>query len=173
MGTHNLLLRLGDELFLEVIAADPSVPPPSRPRWFALDALAADTPPRLSNWVARTADIHATLAHSQEDLGKIEPMSRGDNHWLITIPEDGSLPLEGVAPALIEWHTARHPAQGMPQQGLALLKLELHHPDAARLARLMQSLQMQAGIVVHAIAAHQSPRLIAHIHTPAGVCILS
>ena len=39
MGTHNLLLRLGDSLFLEVIAANPQVPAPDRPRWFGLDQL--------------------------------------------------------------------------------------------------------------------------------------
>lgn len=37
MGTHNLLLRLGDALFLEVISPNPLVPAPARPRWFALD----------------------------------------------------------------------------------------------------------------------------------------
>src|SRR5215471_3447822 len=36
MATHNHLLRLGDTLFLEVIAPDPSASV-ARPRWFALD----------------------------------------------------------------------------------------------------------------------------------------
>lgn len=37
MGTRNRLLRLGDDVFLEVIAIDPDAPPPGRPRWFGLD----------------------------------------------------------------------------------------------------------------------------------------
>jgi len=36
MGTHNRLLALGD-LYLEVIAPDPGLPRPDRPRWFDLD----------------------------------------------------------------------------------------------------------------------------------------
>jgi hypothetical protein len=37
MGTHNRLLRLGDEVFLEVIAVDPAAEMSTRPRWFGLD----------------------------------------------------------------------------------------------------------------------------------------
>ena len=44
MGTHNLLLRLGDSVFLEVLSPNPDAPPPSRPRWFGLDALRPDSP---------------------------------------------------------------------------------------------------------------------------------
>jgi hypothetical protein len=39
MGTHNLLLKLGDSMFLEVIAPNPNAPAPARPRWFALDTI--------------------------------------------------------------------------------------------------------------------------------------
>ena len=38
MGTHNRLLRLGDQVYLELIAIDPVGSPPGRPRWFGLDA---------------------------------------------------------------------------------------------------------------------------------------
>ena len=37
MGTHNHLLRLGDAVYLEIVALDPGAPPPGRPRWFGLD----------------------------------------------------------------------------------------------------------------------------------------
>src|SRR5262249_53180740 len=37
MGTHNHLLRLGDNVFLEIIAPDPAAGPLTRRRWFALD----------------------------------------------------------------------------------------------------------------------------------------
>src|SRR5687767_5483712 len=75
MGTHNLLLRLGPAAYLEVIAVDPAAPPPGRPRWFGLDALAPDAGPRLAAWVARTDDVAATAAASTVPLGPVEPMS--------------------------------------------------------------------------------------------------
>ncbi|MFD0934083.1 VOC family protein, partial [Methylobacterium trifolii] len=59
MGTRNHLLRLGDALFLEVIAVDPDATPPGRPRWFGLDDAAGvradwDSGRRLRAFVART-----------------------------------------------------------------------------------------------------------------------
>src|SRR5690606_32822306 len=49
MGTHNLLLRLGNDVYLEVIAIDPGAPAPGHPRWFGLDD--APTSPLLATWV--------------------------------------------------------------------------------------------------------------------------
>jgi len=170
MGTHNLLLRLGDALFLEIIAPNPDAPPPGRPRWFALDQLAPDSPPSLGTWVARTGDIRATAAASSEDLGLVEPMSRGQRNWLITIPADGSVALDGVAPALIEWDGHPHPAAGLQDQGLSLAKLEIFHPDPQRAAALLVSIGLEDAVVcLHG----DRPRLVAHINTQQGIKELS
>ena len=56
MGTHNLVLKLGDSLYLEVIARNPKAPQPGRPRWFGLDR---NRSTGLRTWVARTDDIRA------------------------------------------------------------------------------------------------------------------
>jgi hypothetical protein len=101
MGTHNCLLRLGESAYLEVIAPDPGGCRPEWPRWFDLDHVSKGSPPRLAAWVARTPDIRAAQAACSEPLGGVERMSRGNLEWLITIPEDGSLPLDGAAPTLI------------------------------------------------------------------------
>lgn len=170
MGTHNLLLRLGEALFLEVIATNPSAINPGRPRWFALDALAPQSEAALSTWVVRTTDIQATVSASSEALGNIEPMNRGPLNWLITIPADGSLALGGTAPTLIEWHSEVHPAQKLKDQGLSLAKLELFYPEPERLANLLQSLEIEAPVSVRAGSVS---RLVAHIHTPQGLRLLS
>lgn len=36
-GTHNHLMRLGESLFLEVIAFNPTGKAPQQPRWYGLD----------------------------------------------------------------------------------------------------------------------------------------
>lgn len=173
MATHNLLLRLGATMFLEVIAPNPAAPVPVRPRWFALDNLRLQSLPTLSTWVVRTADIHTAVASSSESLGTIEPMSRDALNWLITIPADGSIPLDGAAPALIEWHTDVHPAAGLEDVGLSLVKLEILHPEPDLVSRLLSSLELDAPVSVHSAPAGASAHLVAYINTPQGLRVLS
>jgi hypothetical protein len=173
MGTHNLLLRLGEGMFLEVIAPNPRAMAPARPRWFALDTLATDAAAALTNWVARTPNMQASLAASTEDLGQAQPMSRGALNWLITFPEDGSLPLGGVAPALIEWHTDAPPAARLPDQGLSLDRLVLFHPEPQRITRLLSALRLQGPVAVEAPPDGRTPGLVTHISTPQGLRLLN
>ena len=82
MGTHNRLLRLGDDVFLEVIAVDPEAAPPPHRRWFGLDdaeAVRADWAAgrRLRSFVARTDRLDAALARSAPELGVAMRVSRG------------------------------------------------------------------------------------------------
>jgi|GEM_PF-42817 len=168
MGTHNLLLPLGETMFLEVIAIDPAAPAPARPRWFDLDRSPPDRAPFLGCWVARTTDIHASLAAASEPLGLAEPITRGALEWLISIPEDGTLPLGGAAPALIQWHTARHPAAGMQDRGCRLTALQLLHPEPERLRALVDSLRFAACDTTLTVEEAPVPGLVAQIDTPSG-----
>lgn len=172
MGTHNLLLRLGDSLFLEVISSNPKAPAPTRPRWFALDTLRPNSTPALSTWVVRTPDIHTTASACSEALGNIEPMSRGTLNWLITIPTDGSLPLNGIAPALIEWQAEAHPAAKLQDHGLSLAKLELFHPEPERISRLLRSIGFEGPLSVSPSSGERTAYLAAHINTPQGLRLL-
>ncbi|WP_394782259.1 VOC family protein [Undibacterium sp.] len=173
IGTHNMLLRLGDTVYLEVIAINPAAPAPGRPRWFGLDELTPDTPPRLASWVARTADIHTSHAASTEALGDIEPMSRGALNWQISIPQDGKLVLGGTAPSLIQWETEALPPSRMQDLGLTLTQLELFHPEPERLVALLQSLDVDGPVSVCPLPAGQQPYLVAHIDSLQGPRILS
>jgi hypothetical protein len=169
MGTHNLLLRLGDSLFLEVIAVNPDAAAPTRPRWFALDTLHSDSPPRLSNWVARTDDIERSTAAASEALGLIETITRGALQWLITIPADGSLPMDGIAPALIEWQTPPHPASRLQDRGCTLRGFEAFHPEPDRVTALLATLGLAQAVRVSPLPAGAVPHLVAQILTPTGL----
>ncbi|MDA1205194.1 MAG: VOC family protein [Cyanobacteria bacterium] len=169
MGTHNLLLRLGEATFLEVISVNPLAPKPSRPRWFELDQMAIDAAPRLGCWVARTDDIRASLSQATEHLGSPEPMSRGSLDWHISISEDGSLPLGGTAPALIQWKASAHPAASMQDKGCSLIKLELLHPEPARLNALLGSLHFSEPKALLRVTEAPVPGLVAYINTPHGL----
>jgi len=169
MGTHNFLLKLGDSIFLEVISPNPNVPKPERPRWFELDRLESNTPPRLATWVARTADVHSALAMCSEHLGKVEPMSRGQLNWLMTIPSDGSLPFNGIAPTLIEWHTEAHLATKLQDVGCSFVRLEAFHSEAQRISALLKSISVEGEISVAPLPAGAQPYLVAYIQTPSGL----
>lgn len=169
MGTHNLLLRLGESTYLEVIAPNPKAPKPQRPRWFALDDPNAVSRSRLATWIARTTNIRDALATTPEPLGQIESMSRGALNWLISVPPDGSLPLGGVAPALIEWQVPVHPASNMQEMGCSLVRLELFHPEPHRVTALLGVLGLPHSVRVSGLLSAHSPFLVAHVSTPHGI----
>ncbi|MFZ1387757.1 MAG: VOC family protein [Thiolinea sp.] len=169
MGTHNLLLKLADDLFLEVIAPNPYSPQPQRTRWFGLDSLASSAQAQLRTWVVRTTDIRHTLEQATEDLGQVISVSRQRLQWLMSILEDGELLLGGVLPALIEWQVEQHPAQNLTDLGVSLSKLELYHPDPQRVTRLLNSLQLNAKV---SVVEGSEPKLLAYLQTANGEIIL-
>ena len=130
-GTHNWLLSLGPEIYLEVIAINPDAPDPGRPRWYALNEFEGRT--RLTNWAVRSNDLGAALDAALEGTGEPIAVTRGDLSWVMAVPKDGRLPLGGHAPALLEWKGTAHPCQRLPDEGVRLLELEVSHPDIATL----------------------------------------
>lgn len=169
MGTHNRLLHLGPELYLEVIAVDPSAERPSRPRWFGLDQLAPDSPARLATWVARTDDIRAVSAFCHDIVGDVEPMTRGTLSWQITIPADGNLPLGGGAPTLIQWEQATHPASALQDKGCSLVALDVFHTDPEKVRAVLTAINFSGPVYLHALKETSTPYLVAHIQTPSGL----
>ncbi len=164
MGTHNRLMRLGSDEFLEIIAVDPEADPPPRPRWFGLDAPL--TEPRLATWVLRTDDLAAARAVLGPQVGEMRAVSRGSLAWTILIPEDGILPMDGVMPAMIAWPDGPLPGARMADFGCSLTALRLHHPEAGRLASLLAP-HFSDDRITFEIAP--KPRLDATLATPAGL----
>jgi hypothetical protein len=175
MGTHNRLLRLGERLYLELIAIDPHGKKPDRPRWFALDALQIGNylqTPRLLTWVAATSGLSRPGFCPSYDPGKVHPMSRNGFNWLITIRGDGSLPGHGLLPSLIEWPDDVHPAAGLPERGTSLKALELRAPDPDRVNPALESIGLDtAACRVSVLCDRTGPSLRACLDTPRGtVC---
>ncbi len=173
MGTHNALARLGERLYLEVIAIDPQGTKPARPRWFNLDSgdLQADLVerPRLVHWVARTTDIDAAVSRAKVDPGEILPFSRGDYRWRITVPPDGRLPGRGLVPSLIQWDVPQHPADTLPAAGLSLVELAGSHPDPVVVRAALAALGLSDAIRV---TFDREARLAAMLRTPRGLVTL-
>lgn len=133
-STHNLLLRIAGPGFplayLEIIAIDPDAPAPGRPRWFGLDdpvlQAALRQSPQLLHAVLRTDQLAAQrqalidLGHDPgQPLAAERDTADGPLRWTIGVRDDGTLPVGGVLPTLIQWQ-GRHPAERLPACGLVL-----------------------------------------------------
>lgn len=180
MGTHNRLLRVATvdhpRAYLEVIAADPSMPaaPDGRRRWFDLDAgrvraVLREQGPRLLHWVVEVPDLPAAvdaLAGLDIDRGRILAASRmtprGLLHWEITVRDDGQRLFDGCLPTLIAWGDT-HPAAGMPDSGVSLHKVAVRHPQAGLLRRALAAIGLDRVDV-----SEGSPALCATFFTPRG-----
>lgn len=168
MGTHNKLLSLGADCFLEVIAINPEARPPERPRWFDLDQF--DRGPTLGTWVLRTGDIQAALPGAHPESGCATEITRGELNWLISIPKDGSMPLDGTFPALIEWPEGEHPAARMVDLGCRLRSLTIEHPAAKEIDAIIGGRIDRDMITIRSGVAKS---IRAEIDTPDGMKVLT
>lgn len=169
MATHNRLLRLGERCYLEIIAVDPSAPPPTRPRWFGMDRMLGREDAGPMTWVARTNDIDAAVSACRDSPGEILRMSRGAFNWCITVPADGDLLDDGAMPTLIQWDTDAHPAPGLPDVGVRLRQLVLHHPDPERCEGMLLALRFKGGVRVERATPGMPAQVEAFFDTPGGI----
>lgn len=157
-GTHNRLLSLGPDLYLEIISPDPNGAKPSHRRWFGLDS--APISPRLANWIVQSDNLDIL-----DGVGPPVALSRGDLTWELTVPPDGNLPRGGAIPTLIRWGPGGHPAERLPDHGLRLSALEVHHPDAEALGTKVLPALADPRVTYHAAP---ETRLRAKIDTAKG-----
>ncbi len=173
MGTHNALLKLGERVYLEIIAIDPEGVKPARPRWFGLDSVALQAEltlrPQLIHWVARSDDIERAVGECPVALGAVHPMARGDYRWRITIPDDGALPGKGIVPTLIHWDVATHPADVLPESHVSIAGLAASHADPAQIRAALAALGFDG---VLPVTYDREARLAAMLRTPRGIVTL-
>lgn len=168
-GTHNLLLGLGKDCYLEVIAPDPAQPDPPHPRPFDLDdasvKLMLEAEPRLLAWVARTPVLEAVVTRlGAHHAGEIRAMKRGTLSWRMALPPQNQ-DMSNLIPALIQWDDGKGAAARLSDSGVRLRALEAEHPevDALRNALAARGLEQ-------AMRLRRSPhsRLLARFALPDG-----
>lgn len=172
LGIGTAIIGAGITTYLEVISIDPDAAPPRRKRWFELDTLLPDTRPRLATWVMRTNDIDIVTNATDLELGVVEEMSRGTMDWQITIQPDGRLPLQGIAPAVIQWKSDIHPASKLAESSVALLQLVGHHPDAGHITALLNAASFDGSFAVVEPSDGVCIGLTATFHTSRGIVVL-
>jgi hypothetical protein len=174
-GSHNALLSLGEDVYLEVIASDPTQPEPATARSFGLDKL---TSARLATWAARTTDIEATIEQARAagyDPGDLMAGGRTRDDGLRLSWQSASRPEavrgetppgDWLIPFLIDWGDTPHPAATTPGQS-RLVALQATHPDPAAVQAMLQALGLDL-----VVEPGDKPALIATIDSPNGRVVL-
>ncbi|WP_193181942.1 VOC family protein [Nisaea sediminum] len=173
MGTYNHRLQLGDGVYLEIVAVDPGGVKPERPRWFGLDdpeKIREDWTEgrRLRGWVASTEDIRSVVSSPSRRaiFGDEVALPPGNPSFAFSIPEDGSLPLDGAAPSIIDRRGAPEAMKQIPDLGARLLSFTLEHPDTSIIKTLYRELAVDRP---PSVVPGPKIRYRAQIETPTGV----
>lgn len=169
VGTHNLVLGLGKDCYLEVIAPDPDQPDPPHPRPFDLDdpgtKLMLEAEPRLIAWVARTPVLDAVVTRlGTHHAGEIRAMKRGKLAWRMAMPPQNQ-DMSNLIPSLIQWDDGKGAAPRLADSGVRLTALEAEHPEP----EVVRNALAQRGLE-EAIRLRRSPhpRLLARFALPDG-----
>jgi hypothetical protein len=170
MGTYNHLLQLGDTVYLEIVALDPESEGPGRRRWFGLDdqrKVRDDWKEgrRLRGWVARADAIDAVIAGREGIFGEKVPLPVVNSSFDFSIPEDGSLPLDGAAPSIIDRRGKPRSMATIADLGARLRSFSLEHPDPGAVSALYRELDIDRP---PAVVRGPQLRYRALIETPTG-----
>ncbi|SEA47770.1 Glyoxalase-like domain-containing protein [Desulfuromusa kysingii] len=173
MGTHNHLMKIGKELFFEIIAINPDMDPPDRPRWFGLDDPAVRQQiaqqPRLLTWVVNTNNLKKLMQQTLLSFGNIEPITRGKLSWDFGLPDDGSLIAAGMLPYPIQWHSDKHPATEMVDLNCRFLSLKIYHPYPEWLQSALATIGAQKLVKIIPLPKNALPYMAASFNTPTGL----
>ncbi len=171
MGTHNHRLQLGNSVYLEIVALDPDGIEPDRSRWFGLDnqqQVRSDWNEgrRLRGWVAGTDAIDTVVSTRRSMFGDKVALPASNPSFDFTIPGDGSLPLDGAAPSIIDHRGDPTSMASIPDLGARLRSPTLEHPDPAAMEELYRELSIDHP---PAIILGSEVRYRAKIETPTGL----
>jgi len=174
MGTHNAVMKLDGDRYLEIIAIDVDGLKPNRARWFNLDSAQLQAQlmekPRLISWVARTDDFEMLKERAGLDIGKARAMRRGDISWRFGFSDDGSLFENGILPHIIQWDNKEHVSRRMPENDYQLLELELNHPYPNKIKMQLDAMEFEGKI---SLKKSKTPYLKAVIKTASGTVEIS
>jgi hypothetical protein len=167
LGTHNALLGLGTQTYLEIIAPDPGQPEPAMPRPFGVDGVRRRG---LVGWALACDDIDAAVVRARShgyDPGEAADGQRVGptgtvRRWRLTLNAMAG----GLVPFLISWGDTEHPARSAPP-GLTLEAFHLEHPDPPSLAPSLTALGTDVEI-----RPAGTPALIARLSGPNGSMVL-
>lgn len=155
-GTHNALISIGPNAYLEIIGPDP-LQPKTRAVWFGIDQLIA---PKLITWAVRISGLEFFVKEISPNakVGAVRSGARktpdgATLSWQLTEPQ--LVHGVGLVPFLIEWNSRQHPA-ATAISGPKLVQLRIEHPEPELIREQLSFLRLEV-----AIEQGSSPALVA------------
>lgn len=166
-GTHNVLLALGEECYLEIIARDPTQ---TELRGFAKHLATLDAP-RLLTWAVRAPDVDVLVEKARRrglQPGEIFTVSRSGPDGVrmsCRLVEIGGHDAGALVPFFIQFDAGIvHPARDAAA-GCALLKLVLRSRRSRELARILRLLDLGDEIEIEQAGEEE---IVAEVESPRG-----
>ena len=168
-GTHNALIRIESNTYLEIIAPDPDNPRVDD-LWMGLSLV--ESPGKLTRWAISSPIGNAILTELNKYNPELSKISEGLRKkedgsilkWMLTPPAPH--PLIEICPFFIDWGNSIHPTSILPLE-CELQSLQLYSDNAIQVNRLNNALDIE----IEVLQSSQS-RIEAHLHSPKGEIIL-
>ena len=168
LGTWNALLSLGPEMYLEILAPDPSQG--IQPAWLGLDDLKH---PRITRWAAKSNDLRNLTSFALQqniEIGKVLPFNRKTPDglllsWELTDPKANAG--DGLIPFFIDWQDTKHPETSL-EKGCQIKELKAFHPNASFIKEMLLALEIELTVV-----EGPSPKIELTLNTPKGIIKLT
>ena len=129
MGTHNRVIRISDEVYLEVIAIDPDISDIKNRKWFNLDNSNLQSKlkksPQIIGYVVENNDVNVL-----EYYDPFFEASRSHYKWEFAMPKYKNKLLQsdivelGIIPNLISWKSSK-PINHMNKNQFDLISFEI------------------------------------------------
>ena len=170
-GTKNALIRLNENMYFEMLAADPQNTEVLPPRWMGVDFL---TKNQITRWAVTSQDLKKDaqiLKNYHPDLGQVLNGSRQTPYgqllqWELTKP----LPQPEVelVPFCIDWSKSEtHPSQQLPEMQCELLEIRATHPNPKIFSNIFGKLELNLKIELG-----QEITIKAIVKCPKGIVVL-
>ena len=132
MGTHNRVIRISNEVYLEVVAIDPKIKNIKNKKWFNLDNLNLQSKlkksPQIIGYVIEKKDMSISKYYDP-----FFEASRANFRWQFAMPTsknnilDSQIIETGVIPSLISWKSEK-PIHQMKKNQFELISFEIEIP---------------------------------------------
>lgn len=170
-GTHNAILDLSENCYLEILAVDKENKTISHNRWMGIDLVQR---PMITRWALKSKDLISDQQYLQSvdsNLGQIVEGSRktpvgNQLAWRMLLPL--AEPVVEILPFMVDWSSSdTHPTQNLPK-GCTLKSFALRTPDTSRVHTTLSSILEAEPELEFA----EEPQILVTIEGPSGIVTL-